>query len=636
VASARAATGEGDNVVRQHSIPALVEIPGSANLAGIVSQRATDNPQQVALRRQSGAGDNAAGSWRDVTIGEFRDDVAGLAKGLIAAGIGAGDRVALMSRTRYEWTALDFAIWTAGAVCVPVYETSSAEQVEWIMSDSGAKAIFVETAAHEEIVSGLRDRLTAMEHVWRIEDPEGPAGGPAEGKAPGLEALRAEGTSVGDETAAERATAAGADDLATIIYTSGTTGRPKGCELTHRNLLAEVRNASAAAPEIFNAAGGSTLLFLPLAHVLARVIQVGCIDDGIVLGHSPDVNNLLPDLGSFRPTFLLAVPRVFEKVYNGAEQKADADGRGAIFRRAAQTAIAYSQALDDRARGGRGPSFGLRTSHAVFDRLVYAKLRAAVGGRVQYAVSGGSALGQRLGHFFRGVGITILEGYGLTETTAAATVNRPSSNKVGTVGQVVPGNAIKIADDGEVLIKGPTVFPSYWQNAEGTAATLTEDGWLLTGDLGELDDEGFLQITGRKKEIIVTAGGKNVAPAPLEDRIRAHPLVSQAMVIGDGRRYVAALVTIDEEAFPAWKEKHGKPANATVADLRDNNDLIADIQAAVDDANASVSRAESIRRFRIVDGDFTQENGQLTPSLKVRRNVVAKDRAADIEALYAS
>jgi long-chain acyl-CoA synthetase len=355
-----------------------------------------------------------------------------------------------------------------------------------------------------------------------------------------------------------------------------------------------------------------------------------------VLGHSPDVTNLLPDLGSFRPTFLLAVPRVFEKVYNGAEQKADADGKGAIFQRAAQTAIAYSQALDDRARGGRGPGFGLRTTHAVFDRLVYAKLRAAVGGRVQFAVSGGSALGERLGHFFRGVGITILEGYGLTETTAAATVNRPSSNKVGTVGQVVPGNAIKVADDGEVLVKGPTVFVSYWGNAEATAATLTDDGWLQTGDIGEVDDEGFLRITGRKKEIIVTAGGKNVAPAPLEDRIRAHPLVSQVMVIGDGRRYVTALVTIDEEAFPAWKEKHGKPASATVADLRDNNDLIAEIQAAVDDANASVSRAESIRKFRIVEGDFTQENGQLTPSLKVRRNVVARDRAADIEALYAA
>ncbi len=616
--------------MRQHSIPALVEISGLDNLARIVPRRAADDPRQVALRRKDGGQDSR--TWRDVTIGEFRDDVTALAKGLIAAGIGTGDRVALMSRTRYEWTALDFAIWTAGAVCVPVYETSSAEQVEWIMSNSGAKAIFVESAAHEEIVSGLRDRLTAVEHVWRIEDAQGPA----EGKAPGLETLRTEGASVGDETVTERAAAAGADDLATIIYTSGTTGRPKGCELTHRNLLAEVRNASASAPEIFSASGGSTLLFLPLAHVLARVIEVGCIDDGIVLGHSPDVTNLLPDLGSFRPTFLLAVPRVFEKVYNGAEQKADADGKGAIFQRAAQTAIAYSQALDDRARGGGGPGFGLRATHAVFDKLVYAKLRAAVGGRVQFAVSGGSALGERLGHFFRGVGITILEGYGLTETTAAATVNRPSSNKVGTVGQVVPGNAIKVADDGEVLVKGPTVFVSYWGNAEATAATLTDDGWLQTGDIGEVDDEGFLRITGRKKEIIVTAGGKNVAPAPLEDRIRAHPLVSQVMVIGDGRRYVTALVTIDEEAFPAWKEKHGKPASATVADLRDNNDLIAEIQVAVDDANASVSRAESIRKFRIVEGDFTQENGQLTPSLKVRRNVVARDRAADIEALYAS
>jgi long-chain acyl-CoA synthetase len=612
--------------VRQHSIPALVEIPSSANLAGIVSQRATDDPQQVALRRHDGSG------WRDVTTAQFRDDVTALAKGLIAAGIGTGDRVALMSRTRYEWTVLDFAIWTSGAACVPVYETSSAEQVEWIMSDSGAKAIFVESAAHEEIVSGLRDRLTAVEHVWRIEDPDGPA----EGKAPGLAALRAEGASVSEETVAERATAAGADDLATIIYTSGTTGRPKGCALTHRNLLSEVRNASAAAPEIFSARGGSTLLFLPLAHVLARVIEIGCLDDGIVLGHSPDVANLLPDLGSFRPTFLLAVPRVFEKVYNGAEQKADADGRASIFQRAAQTAITYSQALDDRARGGRGPSFGLRATHTVFDKLVYAKLRAAVGGQVQYAVSGGSALGERLGHFFRGVGITILEGYGLTETTAAATVNRPNSNKVGTVGQVVPGNAIRIGDDGEILVKGPIVFARYWQNDEATAGTMTEDGWFQTGDLGELDDEGFLKITGRKKEILVTAAGKNVAPAPLEDRIRAHPLVSQAMVIGDGRRYVTALVTIDEEALPAWKAKHGKPADATVADLRDSNDMIADIQAAVDDANASVSRAESIRKFRIVDGDFTQENGQLTPSLKVRRNVVAKDRAADIEALYAN
>ena len=619
--------------MRQHSIPALVQIPDSANVAEVVFKRAATDPQQVALRRDAGGG-----TWQDVTAAGFRDEVTALAKGLIAAGIAAGDRVGLMSRTRYEWTLLDYAIWTAGAVTVPVYETSSAEQVEWIMSDSGAKAVFVETTAHEAIVSGQRDRLSTLEHVWRIEGAgqaaTGGTGGDAADKAPGLDSLVADGAAVSDETVTGRAAAAGAAGLATIIYTSGTTGRPKGCELTHRNLLSEVRNASAAAPEIFGVTGGSTLLFLPLAHVLARVIQLGCLEDGIILGHSPDVSNLLPDLGSFRPTFLLAVPRVFEKVYNGAELKADSEGKGAIFRRAARTAIAYSQALDSQAAGGRGPALGLRLAHGVFDRLVYTKLRAAVGGRVQYAVSGGSALGERLGHFFRGVGITILEGYGLTETTAAATVNLPRSNKIGTVGLPVPGDAVAIADDGEVLIKGPTVFTNYWGDSAGTSEALTGDGWFRTGDIGELDDEGYLRITGRKKEIIVTAGGKNVAPAPLEDRIRAHALVSQAMVVGDGKPYVAALVTIDEEAFPAWKERHGKAAGATAAELRDDPDLVAGIQAAIDDANTTVSRAESIRRFRIVDGDFTQQNSQLTPSLKVRRNVVAKDRSDDIEALY--
>ncbi len=613
--------------MRQYSIPALVEIPDSANLADVVTRRAAEKPQQSALRRKADSG-----QWQDVTAAEFRDQVTALAKGLIAAGIGVGDRVALMSRTRFEWTLIDYAIWTAGAVSVPVYETSSADQVEWILGDSGTKAIFVETTAHEAIVTGLRDRLTSVDHVWRIE----PAGGDAAAgdKAPGLEALVAEGASVSDDVVKERASAAGAADLATLIYTSGTTGRPKGCELTHRNLLAEVRNTSAAVPEIFNVPDASTLLFLPLAHVLARVIQVGCIEDGIILGHSPDVTNLLPDLGSFRPTFLLAVPRVFEKVYNGAAQKAAADGKGAIFGRAAQTAIAYSRALDDKARGGHGPGIGLRVTHGLFDRLVYSKLREAVGGRVHHAVSGGSALGERLGHFFRGVGITILEGYGLTETTAAATVNRPGNIKIGTVGPPVPGDSLKIADDGEVLIKGPNIFSSYWHNSEATSEALTEDGWMRTGDIGELDDEGFLRITGRKKEIIVTAGGKNVAPAPLEDRIRAHPLVSQSMVVGDGKPFVAALVTIDEEAFPTWKGKHGKPAGATAADLRDDPDLVAEIQVAVDDANHTVSRAESVRKFRILDRDFTEADGQITPSLKVRRNVVAKDFAPDIEALY--
>src|SRR5579875_361333 len=620
MACAPAAAGNrlGDSVVRQYSIPALVEIPDSANLAEVVSRRATEKPQQVALRRKAGA------AWQDVTTSQFRDEVTALAKGLVNAGVGVGDRVALMSRTRYEWTLLDYAIWTAGAVSVPIYETSSADQVEWILTDSGAKAIFVESAAHETIVNGLRDRLSGIEHVWRIE--------PAEGgdKAPGLDALAAEGAAVTDEVVAERAAAAGAADLATLIYTSGTTGRPKGCELTHRNLLAEVRNTSAAVPEIFSVPDASTLLFLPLAHVLARVIQIGCIEDAIILGHSSDVADLVPDLGSFRPTFLLAVPRVFEKVYNGAVQKADADGKGAIFRRAADTAIKYSQALDNG-----GPALGLRLTHALFDRLVYAKLRAAVGGQVQHAVSGGSALGDRLGHFFRGAGITILEGYGLTETTAAATVNRPGQNKIGTVGRPLPGVGLRIAPDGEILITGPNVFPGYWGDEAATAEVLDSEGWLHTGDLGDLDEEGFLRVTGRKKELIVTAGGKNVAPAVLEDRLRAHPLISQAMVVGDKRPYIACLITLDPEALEHWKQQHSRPSDATADTLARDPELLAEIQAAVDEANQAVSRAESIRRFKVLPADFTEASGHLTPSLKVRRSVVAADFAAEIEELYA-
>jgi long-chain acyl-CoA synthetase len=613
--------------VRQYSIPALVEIPASANLTEAVFKRAADRPQEVALRRKAADGQ----TWFDVTAAEFLGQVEALAKGLIAAGISAGDRVGLMSRTRYEWTLADYAIWVAGAVSVPVYETSSAEQVEWILGDSGAKAIIVESTAHQRCVGEVRDRLADLEHVWRIEEP---AAG-EDSAAPTLRALADDGAPVSAEAVKQRAAAASSSDLATIIYTSGTTGRPKGCQLTHGNLLADVRNVITDAPEIFAMRGGSTLLFLPLAHVLARTIEVGCLESSIVLGHAPDLANLLPDLAGFRPTFLLAVPRVFEKVYNGAELKAEADGKGAIFRRAAATAIAYSKALDDAAAGGRGPGAGLRITHAVFDRLVYGKLRAAIGGQVRHAVSGGAALGERLGHFFRGIGITILEGYGLTETTAAATVNRPSRNKVGTVGLPLPGVSVEIADDGEILMKGPNVFPGYWHNEQATADTLTADGWLRTGDIGELDDEGFLRVTGRKKEIIVTAGGKNVAPAVLEDRIRAHWLVSQCMVVGDARPYVAALVTLDEESLPQWKEKNGKPAGATAADLRDDPDLVAEIQAAVDDANKAVSRAEAVRRFRVLGTDFTQETGQLTPSLKVRRNVVSKEFAADIDKLYA-
>ena len=606
--------------MREFSIPALAQIPATANLADVVFRRAAEQPQAVVLRRPSGPSGVAgeSGSWTDVTASQFSGEVIALAKGLVAAGIEPGDRVALMSHTRYEWTLIDYAIWTAGAVTVPVYETSSAEQAEWILSDSGARACFVETASYGDIIGSFRDRVPALSHVWRIDSD--------------LDSLRAAGADVGDEIVAERAASAGAADLATVIYTSGTTGRPKGCELTHENLLSDVRNAFLGPLTVVaGAQNPGTLLFLPLAHVFARIIQVGCLEGGIVLGHCGDLTALLPALASFRPTFILAVPRVFEKVYNTAEQKAVSEKKGAIFSRAADAAIAYSRALDGPGR----PSFGLRAQHAVFDRLVYGKLRAALGGRTEYAVSGGAALSERLSHFFRGIGVTVLEGYGLTETTAATTVNRPDRNKIGTVGQPLPGVAIKIADDGEILISGKNVFPGYWHNEAATKEVFAEGGWFATGDIGELDEEGFLKITGRKKEMIVTAGGKNVAPAVLEDRLRSHALISQCMVVGDGKPFVAALITLDPEALGPWKQAHGKPADATVAALRDDPDLVADVQAAVDDANQAVSRAESIRKFRILDVDFTQEAGQLTVKLGIRRSVLLKDFAADIDALYA-
>jgi long-chain acyl-CoA synthetase len=600
--------------VDEYSIPALAEIPATANLAETVFRRAAEQPQAVMLRRPGAAG--PAGQWTDVTASQFRDEVTALAKGLVAAGVGAGDRIALMSHTRYEWTLIDYAIWTAGAITVPVYETSSAEQAEWILTDSGARACFVETAAFEQLIDGFRERVPALEHIWQIDS---------------LGSLTEAGAGVEDATISARAASAKASDLATIVYTSGTTGRPKGCEISHQNLLATVRNAFLGPLASFTAPDDAgTLLFLPLAHVFARIIEVGTIEGGIILGHCADLNVLMPALAAFRPTFILAVPRVFEKVYNTAEQKAVSDRKGAIFGRAASTAIAYSQALDSP----RGPSFGLRAQHALFDRLVYGKLRAALGGRADYAISGGAALTDRLCHFFRGVGVTVLQGYGLTETTAAATVNRPDRNKIGTVGQPLPGVAIRIADDGEILINGGVVFAGYWRNDQATKETFAEEGWFRTGDIGALDDEGFLSITGRKKEIIVTAGGKNVAPAVLEDLLRSHALISQAMVVGEGKSYIAALVTLDPEAFGPWKARLGKPADATAGSLRDDPDLVAVVQAAVDDANKAVSRAESIRRFRILDGDFTVESGQLSAKMGIRRGVLAKEFAADIDMLY--
>ncbi|HEX4704399.1 MAG TPA: long-chain fatty acid--CoA ligase [Pseudonocardiaceae bacterium] len=602
--------------MREFTVPATSPVTDDENLTDMVWANAERFGDAVSFQRR------LDGTWVDLTARDFAAQVLAVAKGLIAVGLRTGERVCLMSKTRYEWTLLDFAVWAAGGVTVPVYETSSAEQVEWIVSDSGARAVIVETAAHRSVLDSLVDRLGELRHVWQID-------GPAASDAPGVvDELTALGADVTDQQVHDRRRSVTADETATIVYTSGTTGRPKGCVLTHRNLLSEVQAAVTAFPEIMRA-GSSLLLFLPLAHVLARALALTCVYARLTIGHTADVQNLVRDLGTFRPTFVVAVPRVFEKVYNGAKQKAHSEGKGKIFDAAEATAVAFSQARDT---GGAG--LGLRVRHALFDRLVYIKLRAALGGRCIAAVSGGAPLGERLAHFFRGVGVPVLEGYGLTETSAAACVNTQAALRVGTVGRPVAGTSVRIADDGEILISGAVVFGSYWNNDEATKESVVE-GWFHSGDLGELDNDGFLRITGRKKEIIVTAAGKNVSPAVLEDRLRANPLISQCMVVGDQMPFIGVLVTIDEEFFPAWKTQHGKPGGATVADLADDPDLVAEIQTAVDAANGAVSKAESIRKFRVLPVDFTEEGGEMTPSLKLRRSVIAKAYADDIAAIYA-
>jgi long-chain acyl-CoA synthetase len=594
--------------MREYSMPALAELPASANLTDVVFSRAEAEPGAVVMRRRT-----PDGGWQDVTAAEFRAEAAALARGLIAAGIEPGDRVGLISRTRYEWTLIDYAVWAAGGVTVPIYETSSAEQAAWILGDSAARAVFAETSRHAAMISSVGDGLPALEHLWVIDD---------------LAAVASGGTPIGEDRLDRRRATRTPGDLATIVYTSGTTGRPKGCELTHGNLLAVARNAISALPEIFEVSGRSTLLFLPLAHVFARIIQVACLEGGAILGHWPDTTTVADGLSGFRPTFLLAVPRVFEKVYDSARRQAMTSSvKARLFAAATQTAIAWSRAGD-----GAGPALRLR--RALFGRLVYRRLREGVGGRVRYAISGGAPLSERLGHFFSGAGITVLEGYGLSEATAGVTLNRPGRNKIGTVGPPLPGVSVQIAGDGEILVRGPDVFAGYWRNDAATAESLEAGGWLHTGDIGALDDQGFLRVTGRRKELIVTASGVNVAPAVLEDRIRAHPLVSQAAVIGEGRPYVACLVTLDVETLAFWKKQHGRPADATAGELADDPGLMAEIQRAVDEANLAVSRAESVRRFRIVAADFTEASGQLTPTDKVRRNVVIRDYAADIDALY--
>ncbi|MDH6110049.1 long-chain acyl-CoA synthetase [Kitasatospora sp. MAP12-15] len=590
------------------SLPALYQVPSGGNLSDLVHQNAAERPGVAVLSRK------VDGRWEDLTAAAFLTEVHRAAKGLIATGVMPGDRVAVMSRTRYEWTLLDFAIWCAGAITVPVYESSSAEQVQWILGDSGAIAVITETDAHAAVLAEVREALPELEHSWQIERGA-------------IDALNAAGNAVADAVVTERRSVPTEDSIATIVYTSGTTGRPKGCQLTHGNFLSELGNVTARMPELFRAGESSVLLFLPLAHVLGRIAEIAAAISGSKLGHVSDIKDVTAELASFRPTLILGVPRVFEKVFNTARSKAQADGKGKIFDQASDVAIAYSRALD---QGGAGLVLTLK--HKVFDKLVYSKLRNALGGRATHAISGGAPLGERLGHFYRGIGFTVLEGYGLTETCAATAFNPDDKPKIGTVGQPLPGSAVRIAEDGEVLLKGPQIFTGYWNNPTATAEAL-RDGWFATGDLGSLDDEGYLSITGRKKEIIVTAGGKNVAPAVIEDRIRAHALIGEVMVVGDRKPFIGCLVTIDEEFLPRWLELNGRPP-ATLAELREDPALLAAVQEAVDEGNKAVSHAEAVKKFRILDTVFSEANGYLTPSLKLKRGVVLKDFATEVEALY--
>jgi long-chain acyl-CoA synthetase len=594
--------------VREFSVPASFTIGANDNIVSAVFSHERDDPNYVIFQRM------VNGNWTDVTCGQAAAEVRAVALGLIAEGVQPGDRVAILSATRYEWVILDYAILAVGGVTVPIYETSSAEQVRWVLQDSGAVLAFTENEAHTQMVNELHGDLPDLRKVLHIE------GG-------GVDEVSQTGVGTDAKELTKRLDGLRSADPATLIYTSGTTGKPKGCQLTHANLLSETRGTASCFPTLLRR-GERLLVFLPLAHVLSRALSITAFANKVTLGYTSDIKNLVPMLQKFKPTIVVSVPRVFEKVYNTAELNAQDSGKGKIFELAVQTAIAWSEAQE---KGG--PNLLLRAAHAIFDRLVYSKLRAALGGDAHAAISGGAPLGKRLGHFYRGVGLSIYEGYGLTETSAAITVNRIGELKVGTVGKLVPGNTMAVAADGELLVKGGVVFSGYWRNAKATEEAIV-DGWFHTGDLASIDNDGFLSITGRKKEIIVTAGGKNVAPAVLEDALRAHPLISQAMAVGDKQPFIGALIAIDPEAFEVWKQHNGKSTSATVRDLREDSDLVAAIEAAVKEANQQVSHAESIRKFRILPCDFTVQTGELTPTLKVKRNVVAEKFASEIDAIY--
>ena len=595
----------------QFEVPAIVPADPDANVADLLVKRVEQTPDRPLFSVPEGDG------WRDISAADFQTAVIALAKGFAAAGIQPGDKVGFLARTTYEWTLIDFALFYAGAVMVPIYETSSPSQIQWILEDSGAIALIVESPEHFARVDEVRSELPLLREVWQLH-------------LGAIDTLTAQGASIADDEIVRRRGLAVGSDIATLIYTSGSTGRPKGCVLTHSNFVELSRNSAKALDAVVQTPGASTLLFITTAHVFARFISILNIHAGVRTGHQPDTRQLLPALGSFKPTFLLAVPRVFEKVYNSAEQKAEAGGKGKIFRAAADVAIEHSKLLEE----GKKIPFGTKLKFALFNKLVYGKLREAMGGNVVYAVSGSAPLGARLGHFFHSLGVVILEGYGLTETTAPATVNLADKSKIGTVGPALPGVGIRLADDGEIEVRGINVFKEYWNNPEATAEAFSDGGWFHTGDIGSFDSEGFLTITGRKKEIIVTAGGKNVAPAALEDPIRANPIIGQVVVVGDQRPFISALVTLDPEMLPTWLANNGLDDKMSLADAAKNDAVRAEVQRAVDGANARVSRAESIRKFTILDSEWTEASGHLTPKLSIKRNVIMNDFADEISAIY--
>ena len=595
----------------QFEVPAIVPADPDANVADLLVKRVEATPDRALFSVPEGDG------WRDISAADFQTAVVALAKGFAAAGIQPGEKVGFLARTTYEWTLVDFALFYAGAVMVPIYETSSPSQIQWILEDSGAIALIVESPDHFARVDEVRGDLPLIREVWQLH-------------LGAIDTLTAQGASVTDGEIERRRSLAVGSDIATLIYTSGSTGRPKGCVLTHSNFVELSRNSAKALDEVVQTPGASTLLFITTAHVFARFISILDVHAGVRTGHQPDTRQLLPALGSFKPTFLLAVPRVFEKVYNSAEQKAEAGGKGKIFRAAADVAIEHSKLLEE----GKKIPFGMKLKFALFNKLVYSKLREAMGGNVVYAVSGSAPLGSRLGHFFHSLGVVILEGYGLTETTAPATVNLADKSKIGTVGPALPGVGVRLADDGEIEVRGINVFKEYWNNPEATAEAFSDGGWFHTGDIGSFDSEGFLTITGRKKEIIVTAGGKNVAPAALEDPIRANPIIGQVVVVGDQRPFISALITLDPEMLPTWLANNGLDAKMSLADASKNAAVRAEVQRAVDGANARVSRAESIRKFTILDSEWTEASGHLTPKLSIKRNIIMNDFADEIAAIY--